>query len=61
MICDLRTKCNGCIWFDMCKSVDACDGYTPYDDMDDIEIEMMIELRRDEYRLAWIDYVSQYE
>lgn len=58
---ELRTKCDGCIWKGMCSSAEACDDYTPYDEYDDTEIQLMIEMRRDEYRRAYTAYVSQYE
>ena len=58
---ELRVKCDGCIWKGMCSSAEACDDYTPADEMSDVEIEMKIEMRRDEYRKAWNDYTSQYE
>lgn len=60
MYCDLRVKCDGCMWIGTCPGDCACDDYTPWDEMDDVEIQILIESRRDEYRRAWAEYVSQY-
>lgn len=61
MYYDLRIKCDGCMWVGTCPGQNGCDDYAPIDDMDDTEIQILIESRRDEYRRAWMCYVSQYE
>ena len=61
MVRNLRIKCDGCMWYGTCQDDDACDSYAPIDEMDDTEIQILIEMRRDEYRRAWNAYVSQYE
>ena len=60
MMIELRKTCEGCIWNGSCPCSEACDDYTPIDEYDDTEIQLMIEMRRDEYRRAYADYVSQY-
>lgn len=53
-------RCLNCYFRDKCKSLYACDDYTPIQDLADDDIAEMVEDGRQEFLEAWRKYIEEY-
>ena len=57
----MRRRCKNCIHYEVCNERKVCEDYYPlYEEMNDDQIDNVVESRRQEFRLAWHEYISQY-
>lgn len=54
-------SCIDCIWHDQCESDEVCDLFDPGRLPTDEEIELQIEIGREQYRSEFHQYVKEYE
>lgn len=56
----MKRRCNNCYFGDICNGTKKCSHYTPFEyETDDDEIEQLIEQRRVEYRIEWLEYAQK--
>lgn len=53
-------RCSDCYFGDKCKSLNACDDYSPIYELTDDEIDEMVEEGRQEFLDAWRQYIEEY-
>lgn len=57
----MNRTCKKCTYYDVCPERSVCEDYYPLnEDVSDDQVERMIENGRDEFRLAWLEYISEY-
>lgn len=57
-----NNECSACYYYDVCQNNEICDDFMSIiNESDDETIEEMIEQRREEYRAAWDEYISEYQ
>ena len=55
----MKKNCKFCIYNDSCHSESVCDDYSPiHIDIEEIELEALIEKRREEFRKEWFAYIQ---
>lgn len=55
-----KSSCLECIWRDQCESDEICDFFDPGRLPTDEEIELEIEIQRNQYRLDFHKYADEY-
>lgn len=55
-----KPSCLECIWCDQCASDEICDFFDPGRLSTDEEIELEIEIQRNQYRLGFQKYIDEY-
>ena len=55
----MNNRCSNCYFGDKCRSLYACDDYSPIGELTDEDVDEIIETKRQEFLRDWNKYIEE--